>query len=326
MRFKNLILSFILLAGIFVFNRCSNEVDLYAEYQDITIVYGILDFAEDTTWLKITKAFTGPGDALQMAKNPDSSNYPYKLDVAINGRKSGHDLTPIVFDTLTIRNKRPGDSIFYFPNQLMYYAAAEIDEDAEYTLEILKDGSVINAETKLVNSFSITSPKNRINFTTDGTIEWRSARNGKRYEAYYIFNYTELLPGSSDTTKHQVLYTLGVSVSKSLNGGEEMGKGYSGDLFYNRLNAQLEKIPNVKRWAGDINMIISSGSQVLQNYLAINNATSSILQEVPIYSNIENGTGIFASRHNANRSVQLSTRSLDKLVNDYDLGFMFPTK
>jgi hypothetical protein len=74
-------------------------------------------------------------------------------------------------------------------------------------------------------------------------------------------------------------------------------------------------------------MVVSGGSLVLHNYLEINNATSSILQEVPVYSNILNGTGIFASRHNAERSVELSKRSLDKLVNEYpELGFQQPTK
>ncbi len=84
---KKIIFSLILLIiGIAIFNRCSNEVDLYADYKDITIVYGILDVSDDTAWVKITKAFTGPGNALTMAHNSDSSNYPYKLDVSLNGK------------------------------------------------------------------------------------------------------------------------------------------------------------------------------------------------------------------------------------------------
>ena len=323
---KSLLIVTILFAASFVFNSCSNDVDLYADYKEITIVYGILDFSDDTTWIKVTKAFTGPGDALEMAQIPDSSNFPYKLNVKITGRKSGQDLAPVEFDTLTINNKRAGDSIFYFPDQLMYFAKTELDKDAEYTLEINNDGTYINSEATLVNSFTITSPKNRINFTDDGSIEWRSAQNGKRYEIFYVFNYTEFLPGSSDTTFHEVFFNLGSETSMTSEGGEEMEQGFSGDAFYNRLDTQLEKIQGVKRWSGEVDMLVSGGSQVLHNYLEINNATSSILQEVPAYSNIQNGIGIFASRHNSERSVALSTRSLEKLVNDYDLGFLFPTK
>ena len=82
---KKILSSLLLLCGIILFNRCSNEVDLYADYKEITIVYGILDISDDTTWIKVTRAYSGPGNALLIAQNPDSSNFPYKLDIIING-------------------------------------------------------------------------------------------------------------------------------------------------------------------------------------------------------------------------------------------------
>lgn len=38
---------------------CSTEVDNYADYKDITIVYGLLESKADTNFIKITKAFLG---------------------------------------------------------------------------------------------------------------------------------------------------------------------------------------------------------------------------------------------------------------------------
>ncbi|NOX87361.1 MAG: hypothetical protein GXO86_15620, partial [Chlorobi bacterium] len=52
----------------------------------------------------------------------------------------------------------------------------------------------------------MTRPRNTIDFTRDGTIEWISAKDGKRYEVSYIFNYRELLPGSQDTVNKQISY------------------------------------------------------------------------------------------------------------------------
>ncbi len=86
---RKIIYSVLLLSVIALFNRCSNEVDLYADYQDITIVYGILDYSDDTSWIKVTRAYSGPGNALLIAHNPDSSNYPYKLNITLTGRKCG---------------------------------------------------------------------------------------------------------------------------------------------------------------------------------------------------------------------------------------------
>ena len=327
---RNVLLAIAVL-GLLFFYKCSTEVDLYAEYQDIAIVYGILDYSDDTVWLKITKAFTGPGNALEMAKIPDSSNFPYKLGVTLEGVKQGQPLDPIVFDTLTITNKKEGDSIFYFPNQLMYFALGELDEDASYNLNILNQDKEISSSTLIVKNFAVTKPRNIISFVSqgepsDGEIEWNSAVNGKRYEAYYVFNYKELRPGETDTLYLKVSWFLGSQESYDSEGGEKMEDRYSGEAFYGRLNEELPDIPNVERWAGLVDVYVTSGSQELQNYIAINNATGSLLTEVPTYSNITNGIGIFASRHTATRSVELSTNSLKYLIEANDLGFQYPTE
>lgn len=324
---KNTILSvlaFLLLVG---FYQCSNDVDLYADYQDITIVYCLLDYEDDTTWVKITKAFSGPGDALEMAKNPDSSNYSYKLDVNLTGVKQGESLTPLEFDTLTIHDKRAGDSIFYYPNQLMYFAKGKLDVDATYTLYINNKGKEISAQTVLIPSFSITYPRNTMDFTsTTKTIDWNSARNGKRYEVFYEFYYQELIPGSEDTTTNSLLWKVGVEQSSTTDGGEKMNELYNGDLFYSRLVNELEDIPNVKRWAGPVYIYVSSGSQELSNYISINSSPGSLLTDVPAYTNIKNGVGIMAARFTKEKESKLSVKSLEKLVKDYDLGFLYPTK
>ncbi len=323
---KKVIFIIFFIAVAFIFQRCNTDVDLYAGYKDITVVYSLLDFSEDTIWIKVTRAFNGPGDILEFAKNPDSNNYPFKLDISLTGHIPGGDLPAITFDTLTIKDKRAGDSIFYYPDQLMYYSIAKLNKDASYRLNLSINGKEVESETPLVNSFSVTRPRNTIDFTRDGTIEWVSARNGKRYEVSYIFNYKELLPGSQDTVNKQVNYYVGKKLSVSTDGGEDMSQIYSGDGFFDRLVSQLETIPNVQRWAGNIDIMVSGGSQILHNYLQINSAGGSLLEEVPLYTNIQNGIGIFASRHTTFHSVRLSNLSQKKLVEDLNLGFKYPAK
>ena len=311
-----------------LFNRCSNEVDLYADYKEITIVYGLLDIADDTTWIKVTRAFSGPGNALLIAQNPDSSNFPYKLDVTITGKKQGENLPPLQFDTITIKNKKAGDSIFYYPNQLMYYATTNLDVDADYTLSIKNIDNPITSETQLINNFLITTPRNRINFDTDNVkFEWSTPANAKRFEVYYVFNYQELLPGSADTLNKSMKWVVGPETSEGIDGGEKIEvAGYDGNRFFTQLENNLDDendTPGIKRWAGWVDVYVASGSQELHNYIAINSTEGSLLEEVPVYSNIENGIGIFASRHTAIKSVKLSTNSLNRLVS-MDLGFLLP--
>lgn len=318
---KKLLLAFLLISAITFINSCTTDFDLYADYKDISVVYGLLDTSDDTSWIKITKAYTGPGNALLIAQNPDSSNYPYKLNVQITGIKNGAELSPIVFDTLTIHNKKPGDSTFYFPDQLVYFAKASLDADAKYSLSIKNKGNVITSETPLVGGFVISRPNKFISFTSDSKIEYSLASNGKRYESYFVFHYKELLPGNPDTVFNTMRWFIGVDKD---NAGQQ---SYTGDSFYNKLDAELEDIPNVKRWAGVVDVIVYCGSTVLNSYIEINEADNSLLTEVPVFSNITGGTGIFASRHTALKESTLTPKSLEKLIEEYpQLGFQYPTK
>lgn len=324
---KKIAFIFLIILVAFSFNRCSNEIDLYSDYKEITIVYGLLDISDDTVWVKVTRAFLGPGNALLIAQIPDSSNYSHKLPVSLTGRKNGSDLAPIVFDTITIRNKKAGDSVFYFPNQLMYYSTANLDKEATYTLKIDRNGEFITAQTPVINNFDITKPVNKISFTSPtGEIEWNSGQNARRFEANMFFNYTEWAPGYNDTLAFRVNWFLGVELSKNTDGGENMSISYSGDSFYNLLKNEIPQVPNVKRWAGNVDVVISSASQEFHTYIEVNNADGNILQEVPLYTNIENGIGIFGSRHTVSRSYGLSVQSEKDLVNmDPSLGFVLPT-
>jgi len=304
-------------------SSCSTDVDIYADYKDITIVYGLLDQTDDTSWIKVTKAFSGPGNALLYAQNPDSNNYSYKLDVKLTGIQNGVEKQVITFDTLTIKNKKPGDSIFYYPNQLMYYTAEDLNEDYTYHLSVNKKSETLTSSTEIVHDFSISSPNRYINFTTDKEIEWNSTAGGKRYEVSLVFHYKELLPNSTDTTYEQVYWYLGQRKSADVQGGDEMFIGYSGNLFYTTLENQLEEVLNVKRWAGNVDVIIASGTQELDTYLEVNDGSGNLLSEVPVYTNIEGGFGIFGSRITVVKSVQLSVNSGLKLVTDYpELGFI----
>ena len=114
---------------IFVFNACSTDVDMYVDLKDTTIVYGVLDVANDTNVIKILRAFSGSNDdsfdVHQVALIADSSNYPGKLDARFIEYKkaSGGDYTPsgreIILDTMTLHNKPEG--LFYAPDQKVYY-------------------------------------------------------------------------------------------------------------------------------------------------------------------------------------------------------------
>jgi hypothetical protein len=281
---------------LLLFTRCSTDVDIYADYKDITIVYGILDKADDTVWLKITKAYQGQGNALYFARIPDSNNYPYKLDVTLTGIKNGNEIQQLVFDTMTIHNKLPGDSVFYFPDQLMYYAVPSqpLNDKALYRLVIKKKDGEVKAETPLVSDFAITKPAGyKINFTANSEIACNSSQNGKRYEFKFTFFYRELLQGTTDTLNKSISWDLGVAKSEHTSEGYTVALPYLGEQFFNVLNTKLEKDPSLTRWAGKVVVTVACGSQNLDTYLEINNAANTFMNELPQFTNLEgDATGL----------------------------------
>ena len=69
---------------LLVFSACESDLDVNAQWEEVTVVYGLLDQSRDQQYIKINKAFLGEADALQMASNSDSSNYnPDDLSVTL---------------------------------------------------------------------------------------------------------------------------------------------------------------------------------------------------------------------------------------------------
>ena len=79
---------------IVVFGSCTTDVDLYADYKDVPIIYAMLNPRADTNYIKITRAFCGTNDnpinANEIAQIYDSSNYSGKLDARIIEMKNTH--------------------------------------------------------------------------------------------------------------------------------------------------------------------------------------------------------------------------------------------
>ena len=94
---KKLFVYLSLVAGLVGFNACSTDVDLYANYKDIPVIYGLLNTSEDTNYVRINRAFSGSNEshinALNVALIADSCNYPGKLNAYIVEYKQGYGNT-----------------------------------------------------------------------------------------------------------------------------------------------------------------------------------------------------------------------------------------
>ena len=317
----------ILFTGL-LFSACETDVDIIADYEDVTVVYGLLN-QDSITYLKINKAFLGEGNALIMAKVEDSSNYTGMLDVKIEEWASGNLLNTFQLDTVTIDNKEPG--LFYNPYQILYKTEEPLNEDFKYKLKIQVGEKQVTSETELVHDFSIVKPSAgsafiKFTYTSKSAADWRSAKNGKRYEVIIRFNFIEKSVNDPDTTYRYVDWILGTRKSQSLQGGESMEIAYLGETFFSICENSIpyenpaKEADVIFRYPGNIDFIFSVAGEDLNTYIEVNEPSNSIVQVKPEYSNIVNGIGVFSARYKKIRSKLLHAESF-ALLEDLNIKF-----
>ncbi len=323
-RFPGIIISFLILGS------CSTDIDMIAEWKDITVVYSLLNQTDSISYVKVNKAFLGDTNALYMAQEADSSSYGDALIVQLEQWKWGSVLKTFDFDTTTIYNKEPGT--FYNPEQVIYQYVThgQLDYKSEYKLIITNQNTdkVITAQTPLVHDFMILKPP--LNHPTDPTImfpdnsfakdvEWVSAKNGRRYEVIMRFNYKEKFFNNPDTLFKSVDFHFTTRRSKTTDGGEEMLIQFANESFYIFLQSTIPYEPEMEaevdsRVSMTVEFLYSVAGEEYNTYMVVNEPSNSIVQDRPEYTNITNGIGIFSCRYNKSRSYFLHPLSQDILT------------
>ena len=144
-----------------VFTACETDFDVNATWEEVTVVYGLLDVGDgkELQQIKISKAFLGEMDALQMAQYADSINFdPNDLDVKIFRIKNNEviDSVPLVA-VPTFRD----EGIFY--DTIMIYTFENTDaflqSNSEYELIIENTVSenIVSGHTELISGFHFTN-------------------------------------------------------------------------------------------------------------------------------------------------------------------------
>jgi hypothetical protein len=314
---------------------CNKTLDVNAEWKDITVVYGLLDKTEDTAFIKITKAFLGPGDALEFAKIPDSSNYPGTLEVRLDEYQDTTLKNSYLCDTITIHTKKAGDSVFYYPDQLMYYKKINLNENYTYKLNIKnkKTGKVITAQTEMVHDFHISKPNGKASFQSGQLfpVSWEHRANGKRFQLVIRFFYAEALKSDPSHSKIDSIDWLVFNNVKSTDAASPptFDLYFSGDAFFSFVGANVDTSSFVIREASHCHFIITAAAPDLDTYIEVTEPSTSIVQEKPAFTNIVNGIGLFSSRNQQIDSVGVSKATMQELTTNpstINRGFIPPVK
>ena len=326
-------LSMLLLTGIFA--SCSTDVELYADYKDIPVVYGLIDATQDTNFVRINRAFSSSNDnpinANEVALIADSCNYTGKLEAKIIEYKSGfgnqYSATGRVFelDTMTIHDKEAG--VFYSPHQKVYYTTGNFKRNEggtkyKYRLFVVKANDTITSETGIVGGNNYRIITNQATFMVEDNsnpakITFTPAENAAFYDVKMVFNYKEK-HGQTIEDK-QVKWNFGSKSINDLASTYEDGHyyvSYSVNSLFNLLSDAIGgDTINVTRYfdAKPIDIMIAAGGEELYNYIQVNSQAGGLSQSVPDYTNVNGGYGVFSSRINIVKNIMLSPRAQSDL-------------
>lgn len=88
------------------------------------------------------------------------------------------------------------------------------------------------------------------------------------------------------------------------------------NAFYQNLANVIHFDPNVSARQSDyIEFVVFAGGEELQTYMAVNGPSNSLVQEKPLYTNINNGLGVFSARYQKIKSnLTLTPQTVDTLA------------
>ena len=334
-----------------IFSSCSTDFELNAPYETIPVVYGLLDQSKDTQFVKINRSFLGYGNNVDYAAINDCTHFENVVAVLEEYNEFGNLIDHDTLKELMVGNLQPG--IFYEDSQKVYYLETDNDslkEENTYHLKVSVPDKGLNfdAETDLIKGSWLNFKFQTILYlagsgfkvadvdlatTEDGyleqTLRWTTAERGKRYELMLRLHYTEVYNDLSEQEKY-LEWNLGRQISVSSSGGEEMFKDVSGGSFFNFVETQLQNYENedqvMKRVLGmdAIEIILTAGNEDLNTYMQVNEPVTGIVTERPIFTNVNNGIGIFASKYSTKVSTFLSDGSmLEICAGQKTSGFKF---
>ena len=312
----------------FLFQSCSTDFEVNAEWKDIPVVYCLLNQNDAVHYVKVGKAFLGPEDAYTMAMRADSLFYDsvnVVLEEYINSNLTDtiilSKITTILKDSFNTLNPQQ-NAIFSYDQNILYKTNQILKPNALYKLNITipSSGKTITSSTALINDFKISIPQMQIGFSNyDSPYEltWTTVANAKLYELTLRFHYFERNKLSGDTTHFYLDWVQPSKISQGSLGGEEIVLAISSVSFFNFLASRLSTNNDVIRVVNEkgLDFRFFVGGDDLYTYIEVNKPSNGLIQEKPAFTNIENGIGLFSSRFNIEKlGYRLSDKTVDSIA------------
>jgi hypothetical protein len=293
---------------------CNEQIELSGDFKETAIVYGLLDHSDSMHYVKITRAFIGPGNAVDIAQIEDSS-YFNSVYATIEELEGGTVTRTWVLSDTVIENKDT-NGVFFAPTQKVYYfktlpttistsgafgtvqtspdpQLSSLNPNAQYRLNAdINDGLFrVSATTDLVNGLTTNATSQNFTFkfaSNPGEYKAQSVTISNTGNAHVVnakigINIAEYI--GEDAVSQTIDWTIG---ENDVMPNSAITFSAQGETFYNRVidNVTNDPLIDQRNFLG-FEVVMTGGSEDLYNYITVNQPSSSLAQTKPTYTNLE---------------------------------------
>jgi len=311
---------------VFSLFSCDQDIDLTADWENIPIVYGLLNPGDTAHYIRVEKAFQDQeGNAYLAALEPDSIYYS-AATVRLRNMSTGQEALLEKVDGAAEGYPRDSGLFAQLPNYLYKVRSSDfLMEGGDVVLFSLERGEnlpEVTAECTILDEIiplgGIT-PGSKIDFpeNRDVLFRWRAGDEARVFDLCLVIHYDEKLAGDPAVRSYLLEFPMAKRVKRDDSTPFISTKVY-GLEFFKFLAEHIEARTDATRVLTGMDFVITGGGEAIEQYIAIALANTGITsaQEIPTYSNLSEGRGIFSSIVRTSvPGLLLSDASKDYLLN-----------
>ncbi len=308
-----------------IFTTCTEDFQLTEPAKPMPVVYGLLDRTDSAYYIRVEKAFVSEDIAAStIAQNPDSLYYP-QADVRLYNKSQKLEFTLLKVDGNLEGYSRKAGPFAQSPNYLYKIPSTLVKLNGGDSLQLRVDApslpGLVTADIAVVSDLRFSFPDDltrQLKFFTVNSFDfqWKHRSNARVFDLKALV-YVEEVDLVSNTSTFKV---LDMSIAKNLPGREGSGELFTstkvfGSSLYNVLHDQLQPATGIERYLQKLEFVLTGGGPELKEYFDVLNANTGITasQEIPRYTNLSQGFGIFSSKFTVVKSINPEPPTLDSI-------------
>jgi hypothetical protein len=281
---------------------CNTEVKIAGEWENLPVIYAILDPADTVHYLRVNRVFLGNQSGYEMALHADSLIYNETLDLKVNVfnaqnvliRTLTFEKVPLLKDSVN----QSGQVIFAVDKHHVYRSGQTLPSGKDFTYKLLltfPDGKEVTSECHPLVEFEQSNPgigqlytlvPNRSFGPTYKLPKYSGAVKVNIYFHYYEWK------SESDWVRKTIM--IPIKMQRQSAGVLSSSTMKSNDVFARFKSELTPPESGVRRFIGKVDFEYVIADEYYTEQIFIRNST--INSETSPITNIVGGYGLFATR------------------------------